>query len=391
MNRCRVAIMPHKSNLTGGPRTVLSLIRHLDHQRFASVVICPNDGPLVPALQEAGAKVYVIPWHMRFTRPRSLSHWIALLRMLPSAIRFIVRTSRLLSSQQVDVVHVNSIVHVPGALAACLAHKPVVWMIQEILPQGWMASALARMVCGLASKVVVTSEATGQVFPQGSNNIVIGYTGVDLERFDIHSDGTIREELRIGPDPLVTTVTNLIPRKGGEYFVKAAGRIHDACPRVRFLVVGDAPPHATDYKQELIRLSDELGLNGVLRFLGFRKDIPQILADSDVFVLTSVQDPFPWVVLEAMALGKPVVATDVGGLKEAVVTGETGFLVPPEDETAIADAVCLLLQDKERAHKMGQSGYERVKTSFSVDVYVKLMERIYLEVSKKKRQCGETG
>lgn len=385
MNKHRVAILPHKSNLTGAPRTVLSLVRHLDRQRFAPLVICPNDGSLVPALRKAGADVCVIPWRVRFTRPRSLPHWVALLDMLPSVIRFVVQTSRFLSRQQIDVVHVNSIVHVPGALAARLAHKPVVWMIQEILPSGWMASMLAKVVHGLADKIIVASGATGEVFPQDSAKVVVGYTGVDLGKFDIRLNGTIRDELGIGSEPVVTTVTNLIPRKGVECFVRAAGQMHEAFPEARFLIVGDAPPHAAAYKRKLMQLSKALGLDEVLHFVGFREDIPQILADSDLFILTSVQDPFPWVVLEAMAMGKPVVATDVGGLREAVVDDETGFLVPSGDATAIADAASLLLQYPERAHDMGQAGHERVRASFSVEVYVKRMEGIYREVSKNKK------
>jgi glycosyltransferase involved in cell wall biosynthesis len=119
------------------------------------------------------------------------------------------------------------------------------------------------------------------------------------------------------------------------------------------------------------------GLEDVVALLGRRRDVPDLLHAADVFVLSSRQEGFPITILEAMAAGKPVIATDVGGCSEAVVHGETGLIVPPENPDALANAIIELLEDRDRSAAMGAAGRERVEREFTVDRMVEQHLEVY--------------
>jgi len=162
--------------------------------------------------------------------------------------------------------------------------------------------------------------------------------------------------------PLVGVVGRLVQDKGGTYFLKAAAQVAAKLPEVRFLFAG----RGTE-EERLRREAESLGLSERVRFLGFREDIPEITAALDVSVLPSVDcDASSAVLKEAMALGKPVVATDIGGAREIVEDGRTGLVVPPRDPDALARAIVQILQREDRGRAMGEEGRRRVKTEFSV-------------------------
>ncbi|MGB9802180.1 MAG: glycosyltransferase [Desulfofundulus sp.] len=138
------------------------------------------------------------------------------------------------------------------------------------------------------------------------------------------------------------------------------------------MVVGDGP-----LRRVLEEESRALGLEGRLFFTGERRDIPQILSLMDVFVLPSTTEGLPLTILEAMAAGKPVIASRVGGLPEVVVDGETGFLVPPGDPQALARALAQLLVNRQKAEEMGQKGKQRVMQHFTVQTMVRKIEEEY--------------
>jgi glycosyltransferase involved in cell wall biosynthesis len=127
----------------------------------------------------------------------------------------------------------------------------------------------------------------------------------------------------------------------------------------------------------------ELGLDGKVKFLGFRDDIPELLQELDIFVLPSLSEGLPLSALEAMAAGKPVVATDVGGTHEAVIDRHTGLLVPPEDPQALSEGILCLLRQPELAKIFGDAGRKRVEQIFSLETMIKRYEELYDELSLK--------
>ena len=173
---------------------------------------------------------------------------------------------------------------------------------------------------------------------------------------------------------LIGMVANVRAPKGHEYFIRAARLIADQHPDTFFVISGDlhktlAPP--------LFKLVADLGLENRVKFLGYRQDVPRILAGLDIFVLPSTSEGFPLVVLEAMACAKPVVATRCGGAGEVVEDGRTGFMVPVADAPAIARRVIELLDQKEKGASMGMAAKRRIEGEFSVQAMVASYERLY--------------
>jgi glycosyltransferase involved in cell wall biosynthesis len=202
------------------------------------------------------------------------------------------------------------------------------------------------------------------------------HNGIDTKLFHrrcVEEKRTIKQEYDLPLDkPIITSVANLRHPKGHTYLIQALHELNNE--NFLTLLVGDGS--LLDELEEKVK---ELGLKPHVRFMGSRdrKDIPRILAITDIFVLPSLSEGLPTAVIEAMAAACPVVATAVGGTGELIIDGETGFLISPRDPKALAEKMELLLRDYELREKMGQAGAERAKEQFSIDRMVREYEALY--------------
>ena len=186
--------------------------------------------------------------------------------------------------------------------------------------------------------------------------------------------GRLRQELGIDAStPLVGIVARLVPIKAHEAFFDAAVRIREALPRVEFLVVGDG-----ERRQELETLVQRRGLSPAVRFLGWRRDMLNVYADLDVVALTSRNEGSPVALIEALAAGRPVVSTAVGGVPEVVINGDTGVTVPVADPRTLADAVLTLLADRPLAERLGAAGRRHVYPRYDSSRLVDDVRDLYL-------------
>lgn len=256
-----------------------------------------------------------------------------------------------------------------AALAKLFRTGPRIVFSRHLLfaPKG---GSIHRWLYAQADKVIAVSAAVARVLLASgivvADKLVTIYNGINTERFSSTRPGLVREELHIAPaTAIVGMVGHVSPHKGQETFVLAMPAILARHPDTAFLVVGDDFREG-EYIRQLKRLAEGLGVGNKVFFLGPREDIPEIMKDLTVFVSASKTESFGLVVAEAMAAGKPVAAAAVGGVKELVVTGETGLLFPPEDHEALAAAVAELLGDRELARRLGASGAVRAKENFSV-------------------------
>jgi glycosyltransferase involved in cell wall biosynthesis len=173
----------------------------------------------------------------------------------------------------------------------------------------------------------------------------------------------------------VLSIGRFVAEKGHRHLLEAAARIERTKPGAHWVLVG-----AGELEASLKHQARGLGLESRVHFTGWRDDIPEVLAVSDVFVLPSESEGFGRVVVEAMAMARPVVATAVGGVPEIVQDGQTGILVPPSDPAALADAVRSLLDDPARASRLGAAGRARAESRFTLTAHVDGVERVYAEV-----------
>jgi glycosyltransferase involved in cell wall biosynthesis len=203
--------------------------------------------------------------------------------------------------------------------------------------------------------------------PPSKLNVV--YNGIALSAFDRPMNASLRAAITgHKQQPLVLTVTRLEPQKGLNFLIDAA----ELLPEVTFVIAGDGSSRRVLEEKVCAR-----GLEGRVIFLGHRSDIPDLLAACDLFVFPSLYEGLPLAPLEAMAAGKPVIATRVGGTDEAVLHGKTGLLIPPADPRALADAIRTLLDNPALAQELAAAGRARVANQFSVQNMMEHVTAIY--------------
>jgi glycosyltransferase involved in cell wall biosynthesis len=293
-----------------------------------------------------------------------------------TALRSVAALRRLIREVGAALLHANgSRAMAYAGLAGCLARRPVIWHVRVAQPDRLLDKLLLR----LASAVVVNSNAVGGRFawapPEKVRRI---YNGVDLTRFSPRQPSAeLRAALALPDGALVVaSVGRFVLYKGYAYLLEAARRVQDSRSGVHWVLIGDG-----ELRGELERRCQDLGLSTQVHFTGWREDVPDILALCDLFVLPSLTEHFGRVLIEAMAMGKAVVATNGGGVPEIVRQDETGLLVPPAQSKALAEAVLALLEDPARAARLGTAGRRRAETAFSLASHVAAVQSLYGEIA----------
>jgi glycosyltransferase involved in cell wall biosynthesis len=310
----------------------------------------------------------------------------------------IVKLALLMRGQGFDIVHTHtSKAGIVGRLAAKAAGVPIVVHTVHGFPfhEGMsgikehtyaLIERFAALFCDLllsqSSEDIELASRYRICLP---DKILYLGNGIDLDQFDPArvqkgrpALQALRKDFQIGQHT-VLMIAELQPRKAGGDFLRAAEHVLSMLPHVRFLLVGDGP-----LKDRLEMMVNDLGLKGKVLMPGFRQDIPELLALTDVYVLSSISEGMPRSVIEAMAMGKPVVATNVRGTREVVEHGKTGLLVPARKPEALATAIVQVLQDKERATEMGQAGRNRAEKYFDENLVFERIESSYRRLLKQK-------
>lgn len=286
---------------------------------------------------------------------------------------------RLLGDARPDVVHLHSSkAHVLGSAAARLARYRVVVATRRVafpIRMAWPnTSAYGRWTTAL---VAISAAVRDAMVDSGVDpaKIRVIESGADVARFEqAVPDPGLRKSLGIDAEtPIVCAAASLTACKGIEHLVEAMAILAGSGLRAHLVVAGDG-----ELRPRLATLAARLG--AAASFIGFRTDLPGLLADADAFAMPSLSEGLGIAALEAMAAGKPVVASAVGGLTESVVDGVTGFLVPPGDAAAMAEALRKLLVDRPLAVALGVAGRARVRESFSLDNMARRNEKLYFEL-----------
>jgi glycosyltransferase involved in cell wall biosynthesis len=229
---------------------------------------------------------------------------------------------------------------------------------------------LLSLTLPLVHRIICVSDANRRDLieecPAAEARIQTVYNGVDSSAFPFQPDRKkVREELGIGPGPVLVTIARLTEAKGHQYLLQALPSLLETWPQLCCLFVGEG-----ELRDRLHSLAVELAVERSCRFMGVREDIADILAAADVVVLPSLSEGFPFVLLEALAMGCPVVASHVNGVPELIEDHKTGLLVPARDPQALAAAIREVLSDPITASKMGAAGRAVVRRRFTVDQMV---------------------
>jgi glycosyltransferase involved in cell wall biosynthesis len=265
-----------------------------------------------------------------------------------------------------------------GLVGALLARVPATVATVHLyveFPIDRSILAQQRLIISAVGRYIAVSRDTAQRLVRKlqwpARKVQVIHNGMTFKPIDDPSF-SISQTQRIGGDhPIVLTVARLDEQKGHRYLLEAAAQV----PRVQFVLAGDGP-----LRPSLEAQAHALGLEGRVKFLGYRADISDLLAKCDVFVLPSLYEGLPLSILEAMAAAKPIIATQIGGTDEAVLDGATGLLVPPADPTALAAAIRSVLDDRVLAQRLASAGRIRVEQEFSTTAMLRQVTAVYAEL-----------
>jgi len=300
-------------------------------------------------------------------------------------IAVVLRLRALLKEIRPDVLH-TYLLHgnILGRLIGRLVGVPVIIGSERTIGQARKWGRLAtRLTNPLTDAVEVNSEIGGRAIERDlgvpSEKIELVRSGLDLSVF---SSANRRDELRsefgVAADQhLIVYMGRLRTVKGVEFGIRAFATALEQLPNIRMVLAGEG-----DQRNFLGSLVSELGISEQVEFLGVRNDVPELLGAADSVLMPSLTEGFPRTAIEAMAAGKPVIATNVGGTPEAVIDGETGILVPARDSDALSAAIVRLVGDTDLQARLAQAGRKRAEKNYSVDRYVSRLDELYRRFSR---------
>jgi glycosyltransferase involved in cell wall biosynthesis len=398
----RVLFVDHTAKIGGGEIALLNLVRNLDRTLIEPIVLLYSDGPLVARLK-LYAETCVLPiCESVGAAKKDMLGWRSLLHCKEAilTLRHIWKVARFARRMQVDLVHTNSLkADIIGGLAARLAGVPVVWHVRDRIEEDYLPPAVVRLFRLLASVVpnfiIANSWSTLATLhlKAGSAGVAISSGVVMADRSSVVHDGCeMGDTPRNGQsDELIRIglIGRISPWKGQHIFLQAAARLREQHPKARFEIIGAPLFSEHEYEAELHRLVRILGIEDIVEFSGFVEDIAARIELLDIVVHAStIPEPFGQVIIEAMASGRPVVATNGGGASEIVNDGVTGTLVPMGDPVKMAEAVAWLIGNPERAVEMGLRGRQRVLEQFTIQKTARMVEAVYQEMLNPAQRLG---
>jgi glycosyltransferase involved in cell wall biosynthesis len=378
-----VVYVANSGKIGGGNRVMMDMVTGIDRSRFAPVVVVPEVGSLLSWAKHMKVPARVLPAGGSHREASNLRF----LRRVASLTLTIVRSrSRIVHAMAPACYHVAGLAGIlASARRVCHLEFPpgsgeIEWAFR--FRPDLVLACYEKLVGELADTVKRTSPSTRLVSLSNAIDTALFVPPPDRlpERVSV---------LRQGARHVVLIVGHLSEVKGHPVFLHAAAKVAARIPDVAFLALGDETP-PRGYRQSLERLATDLGVRERVRFLGWRDDVREVLWAADVLVLPSLAEGLPLVVLEAMACGRPVIATSVNGVPEAVVDGVSGLLIPPGDAAGLATSIERLLLDPELAREMGVRGRLRVEEQFSLGRFLARVEALYAEVATT-RPLGRDG
>jgi glycosyltransferase involved in cell wall biosynthesis len=367
---------------------LLPLVKRLQNEGYEVSMAC-SDGSHARSLASEGYRIHTVQIDRR------IAPW--------SNLRSLVNLYRLMRRERFDIVHVHTpIAAVLGRIAAKLARVPaIVYTAHGFYFHDRMSQYKRKPLIWLER---ILGQATDRLFTQSKEDahtavwekicdrrkvVWIG-NGVDVANFQI-ATGNTKSDLGLAEDDLVVGfMGRMVREKGILDLLDAVGSASKALPNLRLLLVGDTLDSDRDQetKKLMQQTMDRNDLAERVVFTGFIEDIGKVFSAIDVFALPSYREGMPRTIIEAMASGKPVLATNIRGCREEVVHGVTGFLVPPKDPPTLADAIVKVLSDPGLATSMGQEGRKRALALFDENEVLRRQVEAYQGLVGEKLNSG---
>lgn len=378
-----ILFVSHSAELNGAELMLLQTLKNIGREKFRPFLAAPGKGPLPEEAGRAGVRTFDVPMKWWLTEKSRVWKQPFSWALNRGGVR---RISEIIGENRIDAVMTNSSACFGGALAARRAGVPHVWFIHEILdgPRPLLhyffgRRRLVKFIHGHSARVIVNSLASRRAF-DGLDRVSVVYNGVEIPGAPetaaggpVPAPGAVREP----GAPVLGIIGKVRPEKGQKEAVRILELVRRSFPGARLVVVGDVKD-----RRYFLRLQDlvgGLGLRDAVVFAGYRRDVARVLDPVDVLLVTSTIESFGRAAVEAMAMGKIVVAADSGGLREIVRHGQNGLLAPSADPEAMARAVVTALEDPELARSISEGASRTARERFSLKKQIEGIERILEE------------
>jgi glycosyltransferase involved in cell wall biosynthesis len=365
-----ILFLQSSSEQYGSGKIILQVLKLYRSEGLTPVVVLTGPGPLVEELKAIGFIVRI--QNLGILR-RKYVNPAGLLNRFSKNLKAYRFLDQLHSEFKFELVYSNTLAVILGAYWAKKNRLPHIWHIHEILPgPALLVKLLSKMIDSSTPRPIAVSEAVVNHWKAKLKlaKPEVIHNGIPYDEF-LKTYPAAKSQLGLPVDKLIITMIGRInPGKGQLFFLEMASRISRTFPQCHFVLVGDPFPGYECIQEEIRFAIIEKGLSEKVIDLGFRTDVPKILAASDIFVLPSIlPDSFPTVILEAMASGKPIVATRSGGASEMILEGETGFLIPIGDVEKGIEKFSKLIENEAMRLEMGKAGRSRVLKDYSFKAF----------------------
>ena len=377
----RILYLHAGAEMYGADKVLLELIRGLDSKEFEAHVILPNDGVLVEALRQVGAKVSVLDYPIlrrKYFNPKGIADYIRSYNFYAKQIALYAR------EHSIDMVHNNTAAVLEGIYLKRKLKLPLIWHVHEIIVKPKAISDFINMLMGrYADKIVTVSQAVANHIKQSpfikDSQVEVIYNGVDNAVYYPMDASSIREKFDIAQDALVIGMIGRVNAiKGQNDFIEAVEPLLEKNEQAVAFLAGGVFPGEEWRLEELDKRIASSSVVSQIHRIDYYDKTSELYNMFDIFVLPSIKpDSLPTVVLEAMACSKPVVGYNNGGIAEMVVDDKSGCLVKPNRPQELSNAISLLLDSSEKREKFGRVGYQRQKELFSLESYIKNFSELY--------------
>ena len=377
----RILYLHAGAEMYGADKVLLELIKGLDSKEFEAHVILPNDGVLVEALRQVGAKVSVLDYPIlrrKYFNPKGI------LEYLKSYRRYSQKIAQYVRENGIEMVHNNTAAVLEGIYLKRKLKLPLIWHVHEIIVKPKAISDFINMLMGrYADKIVTVSQAVANHIKQSpfikDSQVEVIYNGVDNAVYYPMDASSIREKFDIAQDALVIGMIGRVNAiKGQNDFIEAVEPLLEKNEQAVAFLAGGVFPGEEWRLEELDKRIASSSVVSQIHRIDYYDKTSELYNMFDIFVLPSIKpDSLPTVVLEAMACSKPVVGYNNGGIAEMVVDDKSGCLVKPNRPQELSNAISLLLDSSEKREKFGRVGYQRQKELFSLESYIKNFSELY--------------
>ena len=377
----RILYLHAGAEMYGADKVLLELIKGLDSKEFEAHVILPNDGVLVEALRQVGAKVSVLDYPIlrrKYFNPKGIADYIRSYNFYAKQIALYAR------QHSIDMVHNNTAAVLEGIYLKRKLKLPLIWHVHEIIVKPKAISDFINMLMGrYADKIVTVSQAVANHIKQSpfikDSQVEVIYNGVDNAVYYPMDASSIREKFDIAQDALVIGMIGRVNAiKGQNDFIEAVEPLLEKNEQAVAFLAGGVFPGEEWRLEELDKRIASSSVVSQIHRIDYYDKTSELYNMFDIFVLPSIKpDSLPTVVLEAMACSKPVVGYNNGGIAEMVVDDKSGCLVKPNSPQELSNAISLLLDSSEKREKFGRVGYQRQKELFSLESYIKNFSELY--------------